>query len=120
MVNPKYIKEQRIYKTVQLVAIIAVAICGIFLLKLEVVDETRVIPAESDIVYQSPKPKYVNINTATKEELTAVDGITSSIAERIIEYREQMPFVVPEDLFFVKGISDTNYDKIVKGIKLED
>ncbi len=49
--------------------------------------------------------QLININRATKEELTALKGIGPALADRIIEYREQNgPFKTVEDLTQVKGI----------------
>lgn len=48
----------------------------------------------------------LNINTATQEELTMLDGIGQKTAQKIIEYRtEHGGFGVIEDLAMVKGIS---------------
>ena len=60
----------------------------------------------------------VNINTATQEELGTLKMIGPAYSKRIIEYRETMaPFEKPEDIIYVKGISDKifemNKDRIV-------
>lgn len=60
----------------------------------------------------------VNINTASLEQLTTLDGIGEAYAERIIEYREKNgPFQSPEDLLKIKGIGEKtlemNKDRIV-------
>lgn len=59
----------------------------------------------------------VNINTATKEVLVSMKHIGEKIADRIIEYRKNQPFEVPEDIMKVKGIGqkifDANKDKII-------
>ena len=47
----------------------------------------------------------VNVNTATEEELIAVEGIGPALAQRIIAYREEHgPFQTIEELDNVKGI----------------
>ncbi|MCP4745081.1 MAG: helix-hairpin-helix domain-containing protein [Desulfobacteraceae bacterium] len=49
----------------------------------------------------------VNINTASLEELTALNGIGKTYAERIIEFRKvNGPFQKPEDILKIKGIGD--------------
>ena len=49
----------------------------------------------------------VDINTATKEELSTVDGLGESLAEAIIKHRETKgPFASVEGLLAVEGISD--------------
>lgn len=54
----------------------------------------------------------ININVASKEELTTLNGIGDVIAERIIEYRTSNKFKSIEDIKSVKGIGDGIYDKI--------
>lgn len=61
--------------------------------------------------------KKVNINTATQNELENLPGIGSSIASRIIEYREQNGrFNKIEDLQNVKGIGDAKFGNIKEQI----
>lgn len=53
----------------------------------------------------------VNINTATKEQLTSLKGVGPAIADRIIEHRTQTgPFKKPEDLQLVKGVGEKIYE----------
>lgn len=48
----------------------------------------------------------ININTATAEELTLLDGVGQKTAQKIIDYRaEHGSFTVIEDLAQVRGIS---------------
>ena len=55
----------------------------------------------------------VNINTANQDELDTLPGIGPSIAQRIIEYREENGnFTKIEDLQNVKGIGDAKYEEI--------
>ena len=59
----------------------------------------------------------VNINTATKNELDQLPGIGPSIAQRIIEYREENGnFQKIEDVQNVKGIGDAKYEEIKDSI----
>jgi competence protein ComEA len=53
----------------------------------------------------------ININKASVEELTALDGVGSTYAERIVEYREKNGgFDKPEDIMNVKGIGQKTYE----------
>lgn len=57
-----------------------------------------------------------NINTASIEDLTKLNGIGESRAKDIIKYREQNPFKTIEDIKEVKGIGDSLFDKIKENI----
>lgn len=54
----------------------------------------------------------VNINTATKEELTSLNGIGDATAEKIITYRKTNPFKEIEDLLNVPGIGKSKFENI--------
>ena len=55
----------------------------------------------------------VNINTATAQELQTLNGIGSSKAAAIVEYRNANgPFKSPEDIKNVRGIGNGIYQKI--------
>lgn len=61
----------------------------------------------------------VNINKASQAELDALPGIGPSIAESIIEYRnENGKFSSIDDIKNVKGIGDAKYDKIKDSIEV--
>ena len=61
---------------------------------------------------QKASVSQVNINKATAEELTQLDGIGDKIAERIVKYREKNgKFEKKEDLMNVKGIGQATFDK---------
>ncbi|MBW2515426.1 MAG: helix-hairpin-helix domain-containing protein [Deltaproteobacteria bacterium] len=54
----------------------------------------------------------ININTATAEQLTALQGIGASHAAGIIAYREKNgPFQKPEDLMKVPRIGQKTFEK---------
>ena len=55
----------------------------------------------------------ININEATVEELSQIKFIGPTIAERIVQYRENSgPFGKAEDLMNVKGIGPKTFEKI--------
>lgn len=58
----------------------------------------------------------ININKATADELTILKGIGPKIAEKIVDYRKNNPFVEPEDLMNVKGIGPKIYENIKDNI----
>ncbi len=56
----------------------------------------------------------INLNTATKEQLTLLPGIGEVLAERIIRYRDaQGPFKKVHDLLKVEGIGEKKLDAII-------
>lgn len=62
----------------------------------------------------------VNINTAGKEELMTLNGIGSTRAEAILQYRERHgAFQSPRDLLKVSGIKEKTYEKIKGQISIE-
>ncbi|MCX8052499.1 MAG: helix-hairpin-helix domain-containing protein [Armatimonadetes bacterium] len=70
-------------------------------------------PAESSTVATAPEGGPVNINTAGPEELDRIPGVGPSIAQRIIEYRNQIGrFTSVEQLMDVKGIGPKNLEKM--------
>ena len=68
---------------------------------------------ESQQVTQPTFPGKLNINTATLEQLQALEGIGPVLAQRTIDYRtEHGPFASIADLANVNGIGDKRLDTI--------
>jgi competence protein ComEA len=60
-----------------------------------------------------PAHAALNINTATKDELIALEGIGPAKAQAILDYRKQNgPFKSVDDLKNVKGIGAKRLDKL--------
>lgn len=62
----------------------------------------------------------VNINTATAEELTILNGIGEKKAQLIVEYREQNGlFMGKEDLMNISGIGEKTFDSLEPYITID-
>ena len=72
------------------------------------------------IKYTGKETVFININTATEEELKALDGISDVIAKEIVAYREKHgDFASKEDLLQVSGIGEKKLNAISKYIRVE-
>ena len=63
-----------------------------------------------------PKPWRVDIRHSNKVELMLLDGIGTSLADRIIEYRELHVLSTPEDLLGVHGIGPKKVERLRRTI----
>jgi len=71
------------------------------------------------IFEQQPSSTKININTSTLKELKTLSGIGNTLAQKIVDYRQdRSQFTKLEQLMFVKGIGKSKFNKI-KG-ELED
>lgn len=76
-------------------------------------EEFQNIPSNSDILGSSDNGGLININKAGKSELEGLPGIGTTLADRIIEHRNQMgAFNSIEGIKNVSGIGEKKYDDI--------
>ena len=69
----------------------------------------------------SAEVQKININTATAEELTQLNGIGPSHAAKIVAYREKNgPFKSPEELIQVSGIGQKTFEANQEVIIVEE
>jgi competence protein ComEA len=62
------------------------------------------------------KPWRVDIRHSKKVELMLLDGIGTSLADRIIAYRETHPLNTPEDLMEIHGIGPIKVERFRRTI----
>lgn len=71
---------------------------------ISIIDPTTV---SSDTVSEMISSTKININTATVDELCALPGIGAKLAQRIVDYRNNIgPFRTASDLCNVDGIGE--------------
>jgi competence ComEA-like helix-hairpin-helix protein len=57
--------------------------------------------------------KKIPLNIATVDQLLKIPGMTESLAEAIVEYREKSGFFnAPEDLLKVPGMTEAKYEEL--------
>ena len=84
------------------------------------INQSYILYPESVIVIKEKQNNLnlISINSASIEELCALPGIKTGLAQRIIDYRESNCFKCLEDLMKVKGIGIKKYEKLKEFICL--
>lgn len=71
------------------------------------------LPGATATEEPSENSDLININTASVEELDSLPGIGPTIAQRIVDYRDENgPFQSIEDILNVSGVGPSTYDQI--------
>jgi|GEM_PF-3542510 len=93
-------------------------LCAVFLFGMFVGGQRSLsyVPLRSfspELLVEADDLAVVNINTADVRELTLLNGIGDSYAQRIIDYREEHgDFAAIEDIMLVQGIKQALFDNI--------
>ncbi len=68
---------------------------------------------------QAQDAKPVNINTAPVEVLVELDNIGETLAQRIVDYRQEKPFESIQEITEVSGIGEGTFQSIKDDITVE-
>ena len=86
-----------------------------------VVDEEKINVPAKVVLEESEESnsKMVNINSASVEKLSSLNGIGKSTAEKIIKYREENGyFNTIEEIMNVSGIGESKFNSIKDNIEV--
>lgn len=104
---------------------IGAVLCGMFLATLTIwlvrqgqMDQLELRPGpQSGVEFSVLDRGKLNINLATEEQLDQLPGIGPTLAQAIVEYRQEHgPFEYPEHLIEVPGISETMVESLLDQI----
>lgn len=87
----------------------------------EAINQANIVK-QNDVIHVpkiNNEKKQISINTATMEQLTTLNGVGPSTAQKIIDFRnEHGCFQTIEDIMKVKGIKQKLFDKMKDQITL--
>ena len=105
---------------------VLITLVGLLFLYHDVANEEKDSPAyvyqpeteepKTNIAYSGQK---LDLNLASKEQLETLPGVGAALAERIVAYRENMPFKVVRDLKKVPGIGEKKFSSICDHVYVE-
>ncbi len=106
--------EQRLLSVILLIAFIGLLVTNKPFNQLYS-DEVKADSIKAEI--ESPFKLYVDIGTASKEEIMQIKGIGPKIADKIISFRDSIEIVSNYDLLKINGIGEKGLDKWLPYLK---
>lgn len=83
-------------------------------------DSIYIESSKADSVANSEPKPCIDINNASKSELQSLPRIGPKMADRIIEWRSNQPFLVVDELQRVKGIGPKTFAKLAPLICVDE
>ncbi len=89
--------------------------------EIKCIPKTEIIPSTTKYITEkitttreitTTKKTIININIDPLEDLLLINGIGEVIANRIIEYRKENPFIYTSDILNIKGVGEALFAKI--------
>ena len=126
MKHMKRIDDRPFLVTLGLICLVVIMVCGLvmeygwFGYSAPLLTVTPVTVTDGSGLTNSQEQTKINVNTATVSILDTLPKVGPTLAQRIVDYREENgPFTKPEELKNVAGIGDKVLEAILPYITIQ-